>query len=191
MFPVEAFHDSVVRIHDVLTRLGIRYHIVGGAASIAYTQPRATQDIDLVVDPVMLKSRLMEFVAAVQAADFSLHVPSVQDAVRLARSFQLMDERQVLRLDLYPRELIPGELSRSVQFELFVGVRVPVVSLPDLLLAKLIWVSMGSHRSRREVCWLYRKLSATAQASVTEFAATHELSALLQEVLAEPEEPQG
>lgn len=191
MFPVDAFRDSVVRIADVLTRLGVRFHVAGGAAAIAYTQPRATQDIDIVVDPARLQARLMEFVTTAQASGFSLHEPSVRDAIRHGRSFQLLDDEQVLRLDLYPRELIPGELDRSVPLELFPGVCVPVVALPDLVLAKLIWVSMGSHRSRREVRWLWRKLPAATQLSVADSAAEHNLRTLLDEVLAEPEEPQG
>jgi hypothetical protein len=35
----------------VLDRLGIKYHLTGGIAAIAYGEPRMTQDVDLVMDP--------------------------------------------------------------------------------------------------------------------------------------------
>jgi len=51
MFPAETFRDTLVRLAAILNRLGIRFHLTGGVSTIAYGEPRMTQDIDVVVDP--------------------------------------------------------------------------------------------------------------------------------------------
>ena len=46
-----------------------------------------------------------------------------------------------LKLDIYPRELIPGELDRSVPQEVFEDEVLPVASCADVGLSKLIWMN--------------------------------------------------
>jgi hypothetical protein len=65
--------------------------------------------------------------------------------------FQLLDDVESLKLDIYPRELIEGELQRSVQLEVFEDLILPVVSRADAAESKLIWISKGSHKSRRDL----------------------------------------
>ena len=102
--------------------------------------------------------------------------------------FQLFDKIEALKLDLYPRELVPGELQRSVVVEIFEGVRLPVVSRADAALSKLIWISKGSHKSRRDVRNIYRTAHEADRALIRERATQLNLIALLDEVLAESDE---
>ncbi len=44
------------------------------------------------------------------------------------KPFQLLDQVEVLKLAAYPRELVPGELSRSVLAEVFPGSSIAIVS---------------------------------------------------------------
>lgn len=102
--------------------------------------------------------------------------------------FQALDLAESLKVDLYPRQLIPGELDRSVKLEVFEGVMLPVASRADTLLAKLVWVSKGSHKSRRDLRQIMRGASAAEREAVVRHAEASGLGSLLDEVLAEPDE---
>ena len=100
----------------------------------------------------------------------------------------MFDHVEYLKLDLYPRELIEGELDRSESFELFPGLQVPVVSRADLSCAKLVWISKGSHKSRRDLRQLFAASTDEEREQVRSFAAERGLSGELAEILAQPDE---
>jgi len=64
MYPAEIFRDTLSRLLAVLTRHAVRFHLTGGITSVAYGEPRMTQDIDLVVDNPALARCLDAFLAA-------------------------------------------------------------------------------------------------------------------------------
>ena len=67
--------------------------------------------------------------------------------------------------------------------------RLPVVCLPDLVASKLLWISKGSHKSRRDVKVLMRIASEAESAQAHEAVRQLGLETLLDGVLAEPDEP--
>lgn len=159
MFPVEAFRATLEKFHGIVEACGLRYHLTGGVVGNALDEPRMTQDIDIVIDPNGLASRVDELLTLLSDFDFEFHAASIRAAIDRGSMFQLLDRNEVLKLDIYPRELIPGELSRSEVFELFEGWSVPIVSIVDAAASKLIWIGEGSHKSRRELRAIVRKLS--------------------------------
>lgn len=72
---------------------------------------------------------------------------AMRRAVLPGELFQLLDERECLKLDIYPREMIPGELQRNERLEIFAGEEIPDVSFVDAAASKLIWISKGSHKA--------------------------------------------
>ena len=98
--------------------------------------------------------------------------------------FQLLDLRESLKVDLYPREMIPGELDRSATAEVFAGLSLPIVSRADAALSKLVWVSKGSHKSRRDLRGILRRANAAEREFVDRQARRSGLAGLLTEVLA-------
>jgi len=102
--------------------------------------------------------------------------------------FQLLDKVEALKLDIYPRELIPGELDRSCLVEVFAGVQLPVVSRVDASAAKLVWISKGSHKSRRDLRQIYRTSSEVDRQQIRKLASELDLISLLDEVLGESDE---
>ena len=80
-----------------------------------------TQDIDVVIDPVQAKARIEALVGCFAESDFMFNEESMRLAVATGEVFQLLDELETLKLDVYPREMIPGELDRSEQLEIFEG----------------------------------------------------------------------
>lgn len=188
MFPADVFRATLEKFTATLVQRGIRFHLTGGVTSIAYGEPRMTQDVDLVVDPASLRRHLDELLAAWLTTGFLLHEPTVRRAVAEGGLFQLLDKAEALKLDVYPRELIPGELDRSQNCELFPGREFPIVSRTDAAASKLVWISKGSHKSRRDLRHLVRTSSPHDQQEIARLAEQLSLRALLDEVLAESDE---
>lgn len=188
MFPPEVFRDTLLRLTGVLDRLSIRFHLTGGITTLAYGEPRMTQDFDLVIDPVATMEHLDDFLAALRGTSFLVDDQAARQAVSEAGMFQALDLCESLKVDLYPRQMIPGELDRSVRLEVFEGVTLPVASRADTLLAKLIWISKGSHKSRRDLRQILRGASETERADVAAHARRIGLTSLFAEVVSEPDE---
>ena len=105
--------------------------------------------------------------------------------------FQLFDTVESLKLDVYPREMIEGELSRSQEVEIFESVRLPIASRIDAAISKLIWVSKGSHKSRRDFRQILLRSSETENQRREPMAIELGLKDLLDEVIAESDEIKG
>lgn len=116
MYPPDIFRHSVSRLATILRHHGVRFHLTGGITSIAYGVPRMAQDVDVVVENTALARTLDSFIAAAEQAGFLLDATSVRRAVAERSMFQLFDMSEALKIDIYPRELVPGELDRS-EFE--------------------------------------------------------------------------
>jgi hypothetical protein len=188
MFPLEAFQATLGKAANIFQRLGARFHLTGGVTSVLYGEPRMTQDIDIVVENQALADNLEEFFTLLGNSEFLHDVPSVRTAVEKREMFQLFDNVEALKLDIYPRELIAGELDRSCLIEVFSGVQLPVVSRVDAAAAKLIWISKGSHKSRRDLRQIFRTSSAADRQAIQELAQRLLLKPLMDEVLGEPDE---
>jgi len=188
VFPVEAFRPTLEKIIFILQRHQIRFHLTGGVTSVAYGEPRMTQDIDIVADNEAMKAGVSSFLLSLRESDFLFEERVVCVAIERQSMFPLLDSVEALKLDIYPRELICGELERSDSIELFEGMRVPIASLTDTAAAKLVWISKGSHKSRRDLRQLVRTSTAEQRGMIRQLAADLGLSGLLDAVLAEPDE---
>ena len=188
MFPLEAFRSTLVKAEAIFERFAIRFHLTGGVTSIVYGEPRMTQDIDIVIDNSMVAANLEPFMAVLQESDFMFDEQSVRQAIEHGGMFQLFDSLEALKLDIYPREMIPGELGRSRLIALFDELKLPMVSRADAAASKLMWISKGSHKSRRDVRQLYRTSNDADHALIRKLATQLGLNSLLDEVLAESDE---
>lgn len=188
MFPTEGFRPGLSKLVDVLDRFGIRFHLTGGITSVAYGDPRMTQDVDLVLDQDQVAAVQLGLLRALSEAGFHFSESTARRAIASGQMFQLLDLDHVIKFDLYVRALIPGELDRSVRAEIFPGVELPIVSRADAILSKLIWIRRGSHRSRRDVRGMVAGAAPAELGAVRRTADELGLSALLDEVLAETDE---
>jgi Nucleotidyl transferase AbiEii toxin, Type IV TA system len=188
MFPTEGFQPTLSKLTPVLDRLRIRYHLTGGIAAVAYGEPRMTQDVDLVLDRDRVIEVEDEFLGALHRAGFHFGEQAARQAIASRQMFQLLDVDQVIKLDLYVRCLIPGELDRSVRTEIFPGVELPVACRADAALSKLVWIRHGSHRSRRDLRRILAGASRDELRTVEQTAGEMVLADLLAEVLNEQDE---
>jgi hypothetical protein len=186
--PIESFRETIEFVSTALSELSVRFHVTGGAAANAYGDPRMTQDLDFVVDQAAIVAVLPRFLDRFGAERFYFDSASVDSAVRAGKQFQILDMQTTTKLDFYPRELIKGELSRSVVVEFLPGLRLPVVSRVDAVLSKLIWISRGSERSRRDLRKLAARLTPLDLESVRNASESMSLRPLLDEVLGSTDE---
>ena len=191
MYQPDIFRHTLSRLVAILQTHSVRFHLTGGITSVAYGEPRMTQDVDVVVENEALARKLDSFIAAAQQAGFLLDAGSVHRAVADRSMFQLFDMSEALKIDLYPRELVPGELDRSTLLEIFAGMQLPVASRPDAAASKLAWAAKGSHKSRRDLRQIVRRMTAVDRAELDRLAALLGLGSLLEEILVEPDEISG
>jgi len=147
--------QTLSRIASVLSSQKIPFHLTGGLASSYYGEPRFTQDVDIVVS-IATDSLCEQFIEAL-AAEFLIDPAVARDAIKRRGLFQALDEETLIKVDLHVGESIPGELQRSKIEEVLPGVSVPLVSKEDAIIAKLLWLKKGSHKSRQDILMMLKR----------------------------------
>jgi hypothetical protein len=188
MFPIESFRKTLLKIVEILRQLEIPFHLTGGVTSVAYGEPRLTQDIDIVLQNEATGRQLNQLLSELEKSDFMFNSSAITSAVRDKKMFQLFDLAESLKLDMYPREMIPGELDRSESAEIFEQVSLPIVSRTDAAASKLVWISKGSHKSRRDFRQILKNLDEENLLAVEQLAGSLGLAELMQTVIEESDE---
>jgi hypothetical protein len=135
--------EIALAVARALTKLGIPYFLGGSLASSVQGEPRATNDIDLVVD---LPERLVPALAAELGPDFDVDVEALRDAVRRRRSWNIFYLPSVMKVDLFIRGLAPfdaSEFERRAPVEVLPGQELVLKSAEDTVLRKLLWFREG------------------------------------------------
>jgi len=146
----EHFQSCIERVCSVLDGLGLRYHFTVGLAASFYGEPRFTQDVDLVIQ---LSPDSPETKALLERLSLGYYINRqvVLDAIRQNGLFQVLDQETAIKIDFHVGEKIPGELLRSTRQQLLPGLTVRLVAKEDAILSKLLWVRLGSGKSKRDV----------------------------------------
>lgn len=135
---------------DALQAAGIPHMVTGSLASAIHGQPRATRDIDLVIDP---DGEAIEILVASLPAD-RFYVGDALTAIARRDMFNVIDTATGWKVDLIIRK------DRAFSREEFgrrrpatiAGVRTHVSTPEDAILSKLEWHRMsGSDIQRRDV----------------------------------------
>ena len=140
----------VARVADVLTALGVRFHLGGSFASAVHGIPRQTHDVDLVVELTPAQAgQLVERLAA----EFYGDEDAARRAVERHGSFNLVDLGSGMKVDLFqcgPGAFDRSELERAQAIDLGGGWMLPVKSVEDTILRKLDWYRRGIEASERQ-----------------------------------------
>ena len=149
--------ELLKRTATLLNRLGVPFMLTGSLVSSLQGAPRATHDIDLVVD--LSLEGIDDLVEAFPAPDYYLNRQGITEAVQNGRTFNLLDSREGDKVDF---RLLTGDAfdqSRFARRQRIVFDRVPVdVSSPeDTILMKLRWAhaSGGSEKHFRDALRVY------------------------------------
>lgn len=148
-----AAEDVLRRMVGLLDDTGIPFMIAGSFASNAHGTPRATQDLDIVIDPAppMLEALLERLPQGAYHVDRD----AAREALRSRGIFNIVDLATAWRVDFIVRKDRPfsrAELARRVAVDLH-GVPVFVASAEDTIVAELEWSkeSAGSETQLRNV----------------------------------------
>lgn len=145
--------DFLSRLVAILDEACMPYMLSGSMVSTLFGEPRATQDIDIVIAPTMatmeaLLDRLPEDAYYADAA-------TARAALRARSQFNIIDMATGWKADLIVRKarrFSVVEFSRRVEVQML-GVDVFVASPEDIIIAKLEWAKRGggSERQLRDV----------------------------------------
>jgi hypothetical protein len=147
-------HAGLRRLIAALNNLGVPFFIGGSLASSIHGVPRATMDVDLVVD---LRSERIEDLATELGGEFYVDVEALRSALQAGRSFNLIHFASSYKFDLFPlvadrfqqtefgrREMVHVDLSGTEALEF------PVATAEDTILSKLSWYRAGGEASTRQ-----------------------------------------
>ena len=141
-----------LRLASLCEQLGIRYLVGGSLASSLHGIPRATQDVDLVLE--ISQDDVAAFVNSLRD-DFYLDEEAIRDAIDRRTSFNLIDLRSYFKADVFvARDDEPGRLqmARSHRYSLGdePGQELVVASPEDVIAQKLYWFQLGDRVSERQ-----------------------------------------
>jgi hypothetical protein len=149
------------RVIGALDDAGIPHMLVGSFASMSHGAPRATQDIDIVIDPT---AEALDRFAAALDPDHVYVSSSVHAALASRDQFNLIDIPSGWKVDLVIRKDRPfsrTEFARRKRARVF-DVDLYLATAEDTVLAKLEWAAMGG--SDRQVADAARVLDVGGDA---------------------------
>jgi hypothetical protein len=144
--------DLLRRLVEKLDAAGVPHMVAGSFASTYHGVPRATQDIDVVIDPT--PTSLDALLASLPEDEYYVDADAAHDALKRRSQFNLIDLASGWKVDLIVRKaraFSVEELRRRVPAELF-GAHVFLATAEDSIIAKLEWAKLGdSERQLRDV----------------------------------------
>ena len=135
--------DFLSFIIQIFSDLKIPYMICGSLGSSLYGEPRATNDIDIVVDGNL--KRIKEFIAAFPEQDYYADLDMAVDAFKNRSLFNIIDLNSGWKADiifLKEDEFSQVEFSRR-KHTILLGSNVQIISPEDSILSKLDWSKKG------------------------------------------------
>jgi hypothetical protein len=142
----------VALIARALREADIPFMLTGSLAAAFYGAPRATQDLDLVIESQA--DDLRRLVNDLQAEGLYVDLQSALDALHTDGQFNVIDPATGWKADLILRKRRPfseTEFGRRQERQLF-GVEIALATLEDLIIAKLEWSELGdSDLQRRDI----------------------------------------
>ncbi len=146
---LEHFLSFVVQSLDAFE---IPFMLTGSLAVSYHGSPRATQDVDLVIDESV--EVLLQFAGALRDGGFYVSDYAVKEAVRIRGQFNAIDPNSGWKADFIIRKDRPFSVAEfnDRQALRFLGLELSVVGPEDLIVAKLEWAKLGdSERQIRDV----------------------------------------
>lgn len=152
--PTENPHELLINIGKILSQLGIQYFITGGFAISVWGRPRATFDIDIVVqliepDIAPLK-KVLQRISKYGYFDEEIAL----EEVRKKGEFNFIDPESGLKVDFWVSQgdSRSHELFQRRKTAILSGEKIHFISPEDLILSKLQWYEKsGSSRHLEDI----------------------------------------
>lgn len=167
--------DIALKVAAALTSVGAEYFLGGSLASSIQGEPRATNDIDIVI---ALPAGRVEALRDALGADFEVDTDMLRDAILHAGCANVFYLPVVTKVDLFGRAYEPfddSEFSRRRSVIVRPGASLVIKSPEDTVLRKLLWYRAGgeiSDKQWRDVVSVLRIGGATIDRAYLETWAT-------------------
>jgi hypothetical protein len=143
----------VGKLDAVFFKLDIPYFVGGSLASSLYGIPRATQDVDVIVD--MSVAHVDMFVRSIED-DFVVDPNVVRSAVKNKSSFNIIDKEELYKVDIFiqkPDNVSKTEMLRKIKYTISESgekISIYICSPEDIISHKLYWFKLGDEVSERQ-----------------------------------------
>jgi hypothetical protein len=124
-----------------LEKRNIRYALTGSMALYAYTMPRFTRDIDIVIDLEL--TDFDSFASIFTDRNCYFHHESAKVEVERGGMFNIIDWTYGFKIDFIVKKVNPfqeSEFARRERKAISDNLSCYVISAEDLVIAKLIWI---------------------------------------------------
>jgi hypothetical protein len=127
-----------VEMAQLLDKAAIPFMIVGSIASMAHSQPRMTNDVDIVIDPTA--AQLGQWISSLGDRFYS-SIEMARDALQQRSMFNVIDLTTGIKVDLIIRKQRPFDIEEFHRRQPgdIGGKMVPIATAEDIILAKLEW----------------------------------------------------
>jgi len=139
--------DIALRVARALDAVGVAYFLGGSLASSLEGEPRATNDIDFVIE---LSEAQVDAFSRALGADFEVDEEALRRAAQARASDNVFFLPWATKIDLFIAGSAPfdrSELGRRRWVEVRPGAGLYVKSAEDSVLRKLLWFQMGGQVS--------------------------------------------
>jgi len=184
---IDLTSQGLQELKTALEDLQIPFCVVGSYASSARGEPRASMDIDLLARVTHDHAGRL---ATTLGPEWSVDPEAVVEALRRGRAFNIFYMPGGLKFDLFPvvDEFHGIQLGRATVMTLEGGIRCPVATAEDMVLAKLQWYRAGgevSERQWRDIAGLLKKNRPLDGAYLRHWASRLRVDDLLSKASAE------
>jgi hypothetical protein len=149
--------ELLKQVVQVLTAAGIEYMVTGSLVSSLQGEPRASHDIDLVID--LRAAAIPALTQAFPSPDFYLSEDAIRDALFQKSMFNLLALNTGDKVDFWLLKDDPFDRSRFARkrTEDVLGLRLTVSTPEDTILVKLVWAreSGGSEKQFTDALRVY------------------------------------
>lgn len=172
--------ELMPNVAAVCERLGIPYRVVGSMASSLYGEPRATNDIDMLLQ--LDASRVEAFCSGFPSPDFYCSLDTARDAVRTRFQFNILHLASGLKVDIIiasDSEFDRAQFVRGGPLRVDDAHQVSVASPEDVIIKKLEYFKLGgSEKHLRDIVGILKvQAEAIDRAYLAEWIAKLGLSA--------------
>jgi hypothetical protein len=177
---------------DLMDRLQLTYLVTGSTATIAYGEPRFTNDIDILVD--LPPDRVAAFCAGFPENQFYINPTAVADAVRSRHQFNVLHPASGLKIDfivLSDSEFDRSRQGRARSLPVLTDRLVSFASPEDVIIKKMVYYQEGgSEKHLRDIAGVLRvQGDALDRGYIETWVGKLGLSAIWQTILDRIKEP--
>lgn len=147
---MRSIRDAALAFDRACQAAGVRYALVGGFAVMAWGQPRATTDVDALVE--LASARLRSFAACLEAENFSVQPHDLVGSSTSGRHVSVFDKDSSYHVDVKPAltEDELREISAAIAVDFDDG-RLCIAAPEETIAYKLLFGSEQDEKDARSI----------------------------------------